>query len=510
MALEALPIPLTWTLLPVLAVLFYLYAVRPLFIFRKMGVPGPTPLPVIGTTYLTAFWGFYNNNISVSDVGPVKGFFNGMTPALVISDAEMMKEIFVKQFHKFTSRQTDAQMINVKPLSRMVFQLLDDDWKNVRTTISPAFSSSKLRQMTGAMNSCADQLVENISSFATTKESFDVRQLTGAFTMDVIARTIFGTEINSQRNPQDPFAINAKKSSNINFNSPLIWLYLLFPGTMKRICEFLDYQLFFPREATDFFNGVMDQLLSMRETDGGKGRVDMLQIMIDAHKEKEDSTDGAKVHGKKQPLTRDDVVANGIGFFNAGYDTVSITLSFLLYHLALDQQIQDKVRQEIYDVTDGESQVDYEAVQKMSYLEMCVMETLRLYSLVPFLVRVAAEDVQLKDLTIPKGMGVSVPVVAIHYDPARWTDPRKFIPERFTKAEREKRNPYDWLPFEAGPRNCVGMRLALMELKVGVAKILMKYRVTTGPDTVVPVKLSKWQQFPTPENPIRLMVEPVD
>ncbi|XP_078693438.1 cytochrome P450 3A21-like [Branchiostoma floridae x Branchiostoma belcheri] len=509
MALDVLPIPLTWILLPVLAVLFYLYAVRPLFLFKKMGVPGPPPLPIVGTSYLTVFSGFYTTKYTASDMGPLMGLYNGMSPILMVTDPEMLKEIFVKQFQSFTNRQDGNQIINVKPLSRMVFQLLNDDWKNVRTTLSPAFSGSKLRQMAGAMNSCAEQLVKNIGSFATTKESFDVKELTGAFTMDVIARTVFGTEIDSQRNPQDPFVINAKKSSNISFKNPLILFFVVFPGITKRICEFFNYQLFFPREATNFFDGVMDQLLSMREAGGGKGRVDLLQIMIDAHKD-EDNMDGAKAQGKKQPLTRDDVVANGIGFFQAGFDTVSITLSFTLYQLALDQEIQDKVRQEIQDVTDGQGVVDYEAVQKMSYLEMCLMETLRLYSLVAAHMRVASEDVKLKDLTIPKGMSVVVPVLAIHYDPARWTEPRKFIPERFTKEEREKRNPFDWLPFGAGPRNCIGMRMAMMELKVAVARILMKYRITTGPDTVIPVTLNKWQQFPTPEKPIRLMAEPID
>ena len=56
---------------------------------------------------------------------------------------------------------------------------------------------------------------------------------------------------------------------------------------------------------------------------------------------------------------------------------------------------------------------------------------------------------------------------------------------RFTKEEKEKRGPYDWMPFGAGPRNCIGMRLAMMEMKVGLARVLMKYRFVTGPDTDV-------------------------
>eukprot|EP00058_Branchiostoma_floridae_P022571 XP_002608061.1 hypothetical protein BRAFLDRAFT_75013 [Branchiostoma floridae] len=454
---EFLPVPLTWVLLPLLAVLFYVYAVHPLFVFKKMGVPGiGFPLPILGTSYVTAHMGVYNPEYSASDFGPVLGVFNGMNPILIVTDAEMIKEILVKQFHNFVNRQPEVQDINIKPQSRQVFQLRDEDWKNVRVTLTPAFSGSKLKQMMAALNSCADQLVENLNSFVTTNESFDVKD---------IAKPIFET---------------------------------------------INYHPFTPRDVTDFFDGVMEQLLEMRKTDGGKGRVDLLQIMIDAHQESGDeSTNGPKVVGKKQPLTRDDVVGNGIGFFSAAFETLSTSMSFALYQLALDQEVQDKARQEINEVIGSDGEVHYEAVQKMSYLEMCIMETLRLYPLGASILRVSNEEARLKWVTVPKGMSVVVPALAIHYDPARWNEPRKFIPERFTKEEREKRNPMDWLPFGVGPRNCIGMRLALLEMKVGLARVLMKYRFVTGPDTV-PVKLNKWKVLPVPMEPIPLRVEPLD
>ncbi|XP_078589169.1 cytochrome P450 3A12-like isoform X3 [Branchiostoma floridae x Branchiostoma japonicum] len=508
---EFLPVPLTWVLLPLLAVLFYMYAVHPLFVFKKMGVPGiGFPLPIVGTSYQTAQMGVYNPEYSASDFGPVLGVFNGMNPILIVTDAEMIKEILVKQFHNFVNRQPEVQDINIKPQSRQVFQLRDEDWRNVRVTLTPAFSGSKLKQMMAALNSCADQLVENLNSFVTTKESFDVKEMTGAFSMDVTARTIFGAEVNSQRDPQNPVIVHAKRAFDFNFKSPLMFLYLMFPSIAKPIFETINYHPFTPRDVTDFFDGVMEQLLEMRKTDGGKGRVDLLQIMIDAHQESGDeSTDGPKVAGKKQPLTRDDVVGNGIGFFSAAFETLSTSMSFALYQLALDQEVQDKARQEINEVIGSDGEVDYEAVQKMSYLEMCIMETLRLYPLGASILRVSNEEARLKWVTVPKGMSVVVPALAIHYDPARWNEPKKFIPERFTKEEREKRNPMDWLPFGVGPRNCIGMRLALMEMKVGLARALMKYRFVTGPDTV-PVKLNNWKVLPVPMEPIRLRVEPLD
>ncbi|XP_078666399.1 cytochrome P450 3A5-like [Branchiostoma floridae x Branchiostoma belcheri] len=525
------PIPLSWVLLAVLPVLFYLYAVRPMQALKKMGVPGPTPLPLIGNLHQTMKAGFYNveaQTEAMATYGKVYGTYNGRVPVLVISDPEMLREIFVKQFHKFANRATGSLDLDVKPQNLMISSLLDEEWKNLRRIISPAFSGGKLKQMTEAINSCADLLLGNIRSFGEKGESFDTKELTSAFLTDVTARTGFGLDVDSQRNPRDPFVINLKKTFSSNFFNPLIWLMLLFPSIMKPILEKLNYN-FLARDVINFFYSIFEQVMEMRQNGQSRGRVDLMQLLMDAHKDDVDNNDDVgnhddvdinddvdnsdvqetEVQGTKKPLTKDDVVANAFLFFAAGYENSANTMAFTLYNLALHQEAQDKVRQEINQVMEDRDVVDYDAVHSMPYLDMCINETLRMYSSVPNCDRIAGEEVKLKWLTIPKDTKVVIPFLGIHYDPERWPEPYKFIPERFTKEEREKRDPYDWLPFGVGPRNCIGMRLALMELKVGLAKVLMKYRFVTGPDTEIPVKISKYTVLATPENGIRLRAEPL-
>ncbi|XP_035688030.1 cytochrome P450 3A8-like isoform X2 [Branchiostoma floridae] len=513
MAVDLLPIPLAWVLLGLLVLLLYIYGVRPLSTFKKMGVPGPRPWPLIGNV-LDVRHGVYNPDFTLErsqKYGKVYGLYRGAaTPLLVISDREMLREVFVKQFHNFSTRTGETQFLMTKPLDCMLSTVTGEKWKNLRSTLSPAFSAGKLKKMSEQLNRCADQLVSNLGEQTSQGQSFEAKKLTGDFTMDAIASVGFGTDIDSQRNPNDPFVVHAKKAFEGPFKNPLFWLFLFFPWIMKPLLEGLGYN-FFPRSTTDFFYKVLDQLMELRQTTVSE-RLDFMQLMLNAHKEpeeeEEDNSRDVKVQGQKQALTKDDVVSNGIVFFLAGYDTTATTMAFALYNLAINQEAQDKVIQELDEVMREKDQVDHEALQQMTYLEMCIMETLRLHPPAALIMtRICTKDTTIQWLKIPKGMTVLIPVLAIHYDPERWPEPKKFIPERFTAEEREKRDQYDWLPFGAGPRNCIGMRLAMMEAKIGLAKVFMKYRIKTGPDTDMALKLKKLEPFPQPVNGIKLRAE---
>ncbi|GFX11724.1 cytochrome P450 3A21 [Trichonephila clavipes] len=199
----------------------------------------------------------------------------------------------------------------------------------------------------------------------------------------------------------------------------------------------------------------------------------------------------AEIMEIKAYLSLDELVAQCVIFFLAGYDTTASTLSFASYLLALNPECQEKLHDEIVEaVNNANGVLTYEAVQNMKYLDNVISETLRLLPPAVRLERQAVGDYKLGDtgITIPKGMIVTIPAYAMHRDPNYFPDPEKFDPDRFTPEERVKRDPYVYIPFGAGPRNCVGMRFALMEVKVCLAHVIATFKIRRCSKTKVPLE----------------------
>ncbi|KAK3789005.1 hypothetical protein RRG08_039613, partial [Elysia crispata] len=179
-------------------------------------------------------------------------------------------------------------------------------------------------------------------------------------------------------------------------------------------------------------------------------------------------------------------------FLLAGYDTVSTVMSFTLFLLAENPDCCSRLQQEI-DEKLGKCMPTYENMQDLTYMDMCLNEAMRLYPIGFQLDRVCNEDIVVCGVHIPKGMTVSFPVFSIHRDPDIWPDPMKFDPDRFSPENKLQRHPYAHLPFGQGPRNCIGMRLALLEIKVALCAILQEMTPVVCSKTVSAVRLKFFQ-----------------
>lgn len=136
-------------------------------------------------------------------------------------------------------------------------------------------------------------------------------------------------------------------------------------------------------------------------------------------------------------------------------------MTFSTYELALNQDVQEKLRDEINEVlAKHNGELTYDAILEMKYLDMVFHESLRRYPIVDSQLRRSTKDFVIPNtkLVIPEGTDIMVPVNALHNDERFWENPGKFDPERFTVENAKKIVSYSYIPFSEGPRQCIGMR----------------------------------------------------
>ncbi|XP_009074922.1 PREDICTED: cytochrome P450 3A9-like [Acanthisitta chloris] len=491
----------TWALFLLFVALLIAYGTWPFGFFKKLGIPGPTPLPFFGTCleYRKGFLEF--DTACFKKYGKVWGIYDGRQPALGVTDPQIIKSVLVKDCYTTFTNRRRVDLAGV--LTNAISLAEDEQWKRLRTVLSPTFTSGKLKEMFPIIKHYGEVLVKNVQKQVKKDNTLSVKDIFGSYSMDVVTSTSFGVNIDSMNNPKDPFVREMKKLVKFDFFDPLFILSFVFPFVTPFLAKM--NVSFFPTDAVDFFMRSISKIKQDRQKEAHKGRVDFLQLMIESQNSPiQGNNDGN--HSYKA-LTDTEVLSQAFIFIFAGYEPTSNTLCYLAYELAMHPDVQQKLLEEIDRVLPNKAPLTYEAVMKLEYLDMTVNETLRIYPLGGRLERVCKKDVEINGVTIPKGTVVIIPPYVLHRDPEYWPNPEEFRPERFSKENKESIDPYTYLPFGAGPRNCIGMRFALLTLKVAIVSLLQHFTFQTCKETQIPLKLLS-QGLLTPEKPIVLKLVP--
>ncbi|XP_078001010.1 cytochrome P450 3A29-like [Glandiceps talaboti] len=508
----------------VVAVIFllYLYATWTFSTFKKLGIPGPKPLPLVGNMFELISNGMAKKDVEwTKKYGKLFGIFEGRSPLIVVSDPEMVKQICVKKSSSFYNKR--RLPLESKPLDSALNNLIDGHWKKTRNTLTPAFSASKMKLMSPLISVCADIMQKNLDKLCKEGTIIQCKDVFGCFVVDSVGSAGFGVSVNSQEHPKHPFVENAKKAFSGGLLNPAI-LIMFFCPPLVPVLNWLKIGIV-PRSILNYFVNLMEETINVRMVDkNATKRTDLLQLMMNAHdvyeefiknNEQEEDENGVKLvkDGRSDTcdihkgFTNEEMLAQSLLFFLAGYETTSTLMSFAAYCLATNHDIQVKLQAEIDEVMANYDTPNYEAVSKMPYLDMVISETLRMYPPAGRFDRVCNEDVNIGGFNIPDGMVINVAVYAIHHNPEIYPEPERFDPERFTKEEKEKRHPYAWLPFGAGPRNCIGMRFGLLEAKIGLVHAFKNFTFEPCAETEIPPKLGKAGML-MPEAGIKLKVRP--
>ncbi|KAL8571092.1 hypothetical protein ACOMHN_010553 [Nucella lapillus] len=194
-------------------------------------------------------------------------------------------------------------------------------------------------------------------------------------------------------------------------------------------------------------------------------------------------------------------------FLFEGFDTTTSALSWTLYSLARWPEHQIRVQQEVDTILKGRDS-DYilcEDLNSLPYMTACIKETIRNYSTVPFIERETMEPLDIDGHIIPAGTFIGVQLWCLHHNPTVWDRPHDFLPERFLGDNVLKMDPFQFVPFSAGSRNCIGQNFAMNELKVMVARIFHRFTLSLDPDhKVLRTPLATFKA----EKGIKLMVTP--
>ncbi|XP_071955007.1 cytochrome P450 3A24-like [Antedon mediterranea] len=418
----------------------------------------------------------------VEKYGKVCGFYEGRTPILLVADIDMMQEIIVKKFANFRNRRNFP--LNNGILDEGVNNLQDDHWREIRNVLSPSFSAGKMKKMSPLLNACCDGLVKNVLEKEAAKENVEVKELFGAFIIDSVASCGFGLDVNCQTNKNHPFQMHCKKAFDVNFSNIFLALSVLFPW-IGHILNLFKVAAITPKETLEFFTDVTNQVIQLRKTDEKSRRIDFMQLMIDSHTNTHND-ENDKVSSSKGQLTNNEILAQSLTFFFAGFETTTTALSYISYILARNGDKQDKLIQEIDEVTGGNTDIGYDIVSKMPYLDMVVTESVRMFPPATIFDRVCSESCTVNGIQIPKGMVINFPVYAIHRDPENYPEPDSFKPERFSKEGKQQRSPFAFETFGNGPRNCIGMKFALIEIKMAIVRVLQKVKFEVCPETEIP------------------------
>uniref|UniRef100_A0A3B4YIF6 unspecific monooxygenase n=1 Tax=Seriola lalandi dorsalis TaxID=1841481 RepID=A0A3B4YIF6_SERLL len=462
----------TWILLITFICIFVMYGYWTYGVFEKLGIPGPKPFMYLGSVCRSNPVYYLDDLECAKKYGRLWGTYELKMPMLVVMDPDMLKTILVKEcFTYFTNRRVRTHKINTKRNKRQ---------KNV--VQKTLYRSRVMELMFSIMKHHSRKLTDRLQSRLGNDDVIIVKDFFGPYSMDVMASCAFNVDMDSINNP----------SGTPLFFHSTFFLY---------IDRYLLGVSLFTKTSTAFFKAIVEKIRAERTGSSHQNSGDLLQHMINSQ-----TVNEPRKEEQNKGLTDHEIISQVTMFLFAGYETSATTLVFLVYTLARNPEVMKRLQKEIDSTFPNKGPVQYEALMQMEYLDSVVNECLRLYPPAARIERVAKETVKINGVTIPKDIVVMIPVYALHRDPELWPEPEEFKPDRFSKENKQSINSYTYLPFGVGPRNCIGMRFALVMAKLALVEVLQNYSFSVCKETEIPLQMDP-EGLLGPLRPIKLKLE---
>lgn len=429
--------------------------------------------------------------------GKIYGYYEGHLPVLVISDLQMIQEIFIKQFANFSARKMMPLQPSDDSPALSLLLATKSRWKRMRNTMNPTFSSAKLKEINPLVVLCVDRLVNVLKD----KKEINIADFFKRFTMDTICNVAFGIDKDIQNDTKNEYFLKAedvfKRMVDLNL---LSYIGVYFHEIKTHISSLLlSINILTNSRLSGSYGWIFNKIYELVEKRKNEkiNRKDYIQLLIDAETNNSDNFENKLINLNnitvEKKLSNEEVRMSLVSFLLAGYETTSNTLTNSTFILAKYPEEQLTILDELCSHFNKETNnelkeidITYDDINKLEYLDMFIKEVLRMYP-IGVLVRRCTNPTTVNGIEFPLNFSIAVDVLSIHNDPELWgpVDTGLFYPMRF--AKECNRNPLAFLGFGLGPKNCIGMKFALMELKMALVKLIINFEIL--PSSKTPEKL---------------------
>ncbi|KAJ2964876.1 hypothetical protein NQZ79_g334 [Umbelopsis isabellina] len=380
----------------------------------------------------------------------------------------------------FFLRKADKNFLAARLIgAQNILQLNGSVWKKHRMIANPAFHRHMPVKLFGTL---CEKVMTQFEMEGDGLSHVNIPDMMQRLTLDAIGLAGFGYDFQSIENP------NANTAQLYNdvvkvLRNPI---FFFFPFLEKHMLWAFPYRQK-QHKSLDILHGLYDSIiankrkvLSQQKEREENPEKDLLTLMIEAGQD-----------DPSQALNNEELRENLSIFFIAGHDTTSNALSFALYWLAVNPDIQKKAREEVIGIIGDGADTVYPTEAQTSefkYLFMIMKETLRICPPVPrSQLRRVEEDTELAGVVIPKGVHMQADIYFTHHNPNIWKDPEVFRPERFAAGgenEENAKHGLAWAPFGGGARQCIGMNFSFAEQRVILAMLLRKLTWSLPEDSI--------------------------
>jgi cytochrome P450 len=400
-----------------------------------------------------------------------------------VTDPALIEEMLVTRAEDFPRDAMTVASLSGPFSQEALFFTEGAEWKWQRRALAPAFRHENMLALVPTFAQCAAAQADAWRA-ASPAAPVDVMQAMSRTTFAVIERAVLGASESFDREKfvaalGPVLASIGWRRQLALFGLPPNWTP--HPGYFKALAS------------ARYLNGETTRLLAARRQSGAQRR-DILALLLSA----KDPETG-------RIMTDSELVANIYGLLFAGHETSAVALGWSLWLLAKDKAWQERLREEVFEIA-GDAEIGPETVEKLAFARQVIQEAMRLFPPASAVGRQPREDTTLGPYKVSKREAIYVAIWCLHRHEKLWDEPNAFDPDRFAPEKVKARHRCAYLPFGAGPRICVGMGFAMLEMTAILATLIRAFHFETVPEH----RLELAPDFTTrPKGGLPLLISPV-